>query len=103
MNLSFGNIFKSPLVGLFLLLVGFVSAQETQLIHGTILDSKTGKPVPYVTISIQNKYIGTVTNAQGYFQIHIDQESLDTLQITMLGYKKQVYAVDQLRDSSIFK
>jgi len=89
-------------MGLFLFYNLFTIAQSWQLFKGTVIDFNSNQPLSYVTISVKNKYIGTVTNAEGYFEIKVDQESNDTLVIDMLGYQKQEYGVDQLRDSAVY-
>lgn len=102
MFLSPINIIKSPFLGLFLLLLSFqLDAQNIVLIKGTVLDQKD-QIIPYATIAIKDKYIGTVTNASGYFELKVDQESQDTLSIDMLGYQKLEFAVDALRDSNTY-
>ncbi|WP_139125790.1 carboxypeptidase-like regulatory domain-containing protein [Arcticibacter eurypsychrophilus] len=66
-------------------------------LKGTVFDSYTGKPLPYVNIGTLEAEIGTVTNESGQFEIRITDASVnDSLRISMIGYKSQVYKINEL-------
>jgi len=59
-----------------------------QTISGKVVDQKTGKPLPYVHIGIVSKNMGTVSNEEGNFQIHLQQtDKDDILRFSIIGYK----------------
>jgi len=71
------------------------------LISGTIIDEETGYPLPFATIALKNKGRGTVTNANGEFQIRITPDGVnDTLSVTYLGYTGREIPVRQSSGSN---
>ncbi|MDL5046727.1 carboxypeptidase-like regulatory domain-containing protein [Oscillatoria amoena NRMC-F 0135] len=56
-------------------------------ITGKIMDRETGEVLPFASVGIQGKSIGTISNLQGEFDFHIPMEYRnDILVISMLGY-----------------
>jgi len=57
-------------------------------ISGKAVDNETKEPLPFATIGIKGKSIGTITNLQGEFDFHILPEfQNDLFTINMLGYQ----------------
>nr|WP_299345824.1 carboxypeptidase-like regulatory domain-containing protein [Allomuricauda sp.] len=57
---------------------------------GKIVDSETGKPIPYVNIGIVNKGIGTVSDEEGLFHLELGPELLQSNEVILfssLGYE----------------
>ena len=64
-----------------------VQGQKITL-SGKAIDKETKEPLPFATIGIKGKSIGTITNLQGEFDFHIPQEfQNDLFVINMLGYE----------------
>ncbi len=63
----------------------------SQMIKGIVTD-KEGKALPGVTIRIKNSNIGTVTDAEGHFQIDVAGNNT-VLQISFLGFRTQEVVV----------
>jgi hypothetical protein len=64
-----------------------VQGQKITL-SGKAIDNETKEPLPFATIGIKGKSIGTITNLQGEFDFHLPQEfQNDLLVINMLGYE----------------
>jgi hypothetical protein len=71
---------------LFLLLSGVCLGQKIT-ISGRVLDAETKEPLPFASIGIKGKSIGTITNLAGEFDFHIpDAYRNDILIISMLSY-----------------
>jgi hypothetical protein len=71
---------------LFSLTVIGASAQKIT-ISTKVLDKGTAEPLPFASVGIKGKSIGTVTNLQGEFDFHIPIEYRnEILVISMLGY-----------------
>ncbi|MBL7871247.1 MAG: carboxypeptidase-like regulatory domain-containing protein [Cyclobacteriaceae bacterium] len=71
-----------------LLLLPFCLQGQKITLSGTAIDKETKEPLPFATIGIKGKSIGTITNLQGEFDFHIPQElQNDLLVINMLGYE----------------
>lgn len=73
---------------LVLLFIASTSFGQDITLSGKVTDVKTNEPVPFASVWIKGKTIGTITNAQGDFDFHIpSQFQNETLVISMLGYK----------------
>lgn len=69
---------------LFLSTYGFA---QTITISGLARDRATGEPLPFASVSILGKSIGTVTNLSGEFDFHLPADFRnEILVISMLGY-----------------
>ncbi|MEQ8362418.1 MAG: carboxypeptidase-like regulatory domain-containing protein [Cyclobacteriaceae bacterium] len=67
-------------------LTGLLHAQ-TLTISAKVVDRETKEPLPFASVGLKNKPIGTITNLQGEFDFHIPIEFRnDVLVINMLGY-----------------
>ena len=62
--------------------------EKTITLSGKILDKDSKEPLIYASIGINGKYISTISNLEGDFELHLPEEfSHDTLFVSMLGYK----------------
>lgn len=64
-----------------------------QTIKGTVTDAKTNAPLPYVNIGVIGKGIGTVTDDKGHYSLSLNQNSADTIRISMIGYQPRAYVI----------
>lgn len=72
----------------FLLTFSLASQAQKITISGKAVDNETKEPLPFATIGIKGKSIGTITNLQGEFDFHIPREfQNDLFVINMLGYQ----------------
>jgi hypothetical protein len=72
----------------FTLLCATTFAQETKItqrVSGTIISDNTKLPLSNVNIINLNKVKGTITDYKGHFEIEVN--ALDTLHITLIGFK----------------
>lgn len=68
-------------------------------ISGKITDSKTKKPVPYVSIGIINTTLGVIANENGEFNIKVPKKYSDSsLYIAHIGYNNYSASVKNLID-----
>ncbi|SVB17303.1 uncharacterized protein METZ01_LOCUS170157, partial [marine metagenome] len=65
------------------LLSAYVYAET---ISGTIKDRKTGEPLPYANIVIQDTAIGTASDINGYYIIPSMGSGTYILKVMMIGY-----------------
>ena len=68
------------------LLINNIDAQKLTKVKGTIVDSKTKEPLPFVNVVFKGKNIGTTTDFGGKFLIET-QWGTPTLQASFVGYK----------------
>jgi hypothetical protein len=72
-------------IGLYL--VFHVSFAQKIIISGKVLDNDTREPLPYASLGIAGKSIGTITNLEGAFDFYLPKEYRnEILVISMLGY-----------------
>lgn len=72
----------------FSVLAMAVGAQNIFTISGTVLDSKTGHPLPYCNCYLKHSYTGASTSTQGHFPIKLKSQLLpDTIVIQSIGYE----------------
>ena len=69
-----------------------VSGQKLTKIKGTVLDSKTKEPLPFVNVTFKGKNIGTTTDFDGNYYIET-QWATTKLLASFVGYKTAVKTV----------
>lgn len=70
----------------FFAITSIVSAQETILIKGKVLDKSTKENLVGATVFIPEKNLGTITNEQGEFEIYTIKNSTQ-FKVAYIGYK----------------
>jgi hypothetical protein len=77
-----------------------VDAQDVQVVSGKIIDRRTNQGLPYASVCINNKSIGTISNEQGQFELVIPPVFHDdSLRVTHLGYKTFCEKISTLENS----
>jgi hypothetical protein len=65
-----------------------VLAQATFVVSGTVLDSASGKPMPFAQVCLKGTHLGTAANDDGLFQLNIPAiRQGDTLLVAYMGYR----------------
>ena len=72
----------------FGLMVGAAFAQELR-VSGVVVDEDTGEPLPGAEIVVKGTYLGTATDADGFFKLIIPDKSEAVLEVNYLGYKSK--------------
>jgi hypothetical protein len=83
----------------FVLLLHFAWAQSSvRVIKGTTIDNATGTPLPYTSIGIPHKSIGTVSDSSGQFTLTLppDHPLTDSIVFSHVGYEIQAMRIDGL-------
>ncbi|MCX6259058.1 MAG: carboxypeptidase-like regulatory domain-containing protein [Bacteroidia bacterium] len=63
-------------------------------ISGKIIDKETNEPIPYASIGIRGKTIGTVSNMNGNFHFTVPVNCLnDSLFVSCIGYASYSFAI----------
>jgi hypothetical protein len=76
-----------------------VHCSFAQYNKGIVVDQETQLPVPYVNIGILYKNVGTVSSAEGSFEIHLDNKyDRDSLRFSSIGYEPLTYLVLDFRN-----
>ncbi len=85
-----------------LLLFFATSVHHAQTLTSVIVDSVTKKPVPYVTVQLNNR--GMITNEEGRFKFLLNESSkeTDSLFISCIGYASIGKPILEFTDSLIY-
>ena len=90
-NLCYSVIRRITLLLTFLPLTVLVMAQQT--VTGTVTSSEDGNPIPGVNVIIKGTTLGTITNAQGLFNIDVGEGA--SLLFSYVGMLNQEVPVGQ--------
>lgn len=88
---------------IFFLLIFFgYSPLYAQSLSSRVLDSVTQKPIPYVTVLLNNK--GVITNEEGRFTFLMDDDitAADSLKVSCIGYESVGKPLDQFNGNVIY-
>jgi len=69
------------------------NSSPSQLVTGIVVDEK-GEPLIHATVLIKGSSTGTVTDADGYFQIRVNPIS-DTLVFSYVGYRSHEVSINE--------
>ena len=71
-------------------------------LSGKIIDKKKEEPIPYASVSLFNKPIGTISNQDGDFLLKIHPDDIfDTLIISCMGYAQIITQANKLLDEDV--
>ena len=77
---------------------GLDTTRSSLKVRGTLYDSETGESLPSATLQITGTYKGTVSNAEGRYEILVDSLPSE-LTVRFLGYQTQRATITSRRDS----
>jgi hypothetical protein len=81
-----------------------IKTPQLIVLTGKVLDQSNRKPLNYVSVSLTDKPVGTITNADGKFLLKLPVENRnDTILISTVGYARQKKVVrDFLNDEIVY-
>jgi hypothetical protein len=72
------------------------------IVKAIVKDARTNEPIPYVSASIEETGIGTVTNQSGEFMLKIPlSDTIRNIQISHVGYNQQTIPVELFPENMI--
>lgn len=76
-----------------------LSAQGFRTLYGKAVDTRTGDPVAFASVRIQDSGLSNVTNADGYFSLKIPEDTAESALISIqhLGYQSVQRTVGQFQ------
>ena len=81
---------------------GFAQSQQIQ-ITGKVLNKADGSPLPFAYVQISELAIGTVTDANGDYNLFIPEQHTDQqLTFSYLGYQQQSFQISKIRNKTNF-
>lgn len=90
------------IVTLFLFSCEAVAQNHYGTIKGFVYDKKTGEPMIYTNVMVENSKAGVQTDVNGYFSISLPSGSY-TLVVTTVGYDSSFTKVNLLPDAMVTK
>ena len=88
--------FFTLLAGWLLNLNGPLYAQTSYSITGLVTDAKTGEPIPFASVALVGKRVGTISDENGRYLLRSDVLT-DSLAVTSMGYVNTRRAIDKDR------
>lgn len=79
------------------LLPSWVNAQT---LRGSVLDARTGEPLPSANIVIKDTYTGTISNADGDFELNVRSLPI-VLVVRYIGYFSQEIPIQNITDTPL--
>ncbi|MCW3787639.1 carboxypeptidase-like regulatory domain-containing protein [Marinilabiliaceae bacterium AAT] len=68
-------------------------------VKGVVLNAETNMPVEFANIGVENTYLGTASDLNGYFELELSNALSDkTVMISAVGYKTKSFAVSNWVD-----
>ena len=84
----------------FYVLILLISFSTIAQIRGVVKDSITGKPIPYVNISVANENLGTTSEDDGKFTVPVSEKS-KYLIFSALGFEKKTVKISKASEVSL--
>ena len=82
--------------------IGWGALAQKITLSAKVQDNATGEPLPFASVGIKGKSIGTITNLQGEFDFHFPSEYRnEILVISMLGYENFEAPIWSILDSKL--
>jgi hypothetical protein len=67
------------------------STVAAQLIVGTVVDSATRQPIPFVNVGLPKRGLGTVSDEQGHYQLQYNPAyAADSVRLSSVGYEPRL-------------
>ncbi len=98
---SLTKVANSMFIGLAMLFCSFALAQNPFIEYkGKVIDGKSKKELEFVSVTISETNISTVTNSEGEFALKVPEAFKNgMLKISHLGYTTKVLALSTLAQS----
>ncbi|MFZ2285510.1 MAG: carboxypeptidase-like regulatory domain-containing protein [Bacteroidales bacterium] len=71
--------------------------QQLTVIRGRVVDAETNQPLVFAGIAVQGSNVSTITNLDGEFTLKIGAGETGKLEISYVGYKNRVMAIDEMK------
>jgi len=95
---------KSSIFTLFVILLsvlsqGFaVEKGRNFTLTGKVLEKESREPIEFANIGVENTFIGTASNLDGFFELRIpDQVDAEFLYVSAIGYGKLRLSIEELK------
>lgn len=75
---------------------------QGEQVVGEVRSFENNEPLPFVSIGIVNKTVGTVSNENGLFKLELNEKitSKDTVIFSFIGFKTEKYLVSELSNQN---
>ena len=81
------------------MLINFNCFAQFKTYNGFLKDIENNQPLAYVNIGIIDKNLGTVSDANGQFDLNLDDKfDSEILKISMIGFKTQTFKVKDFKE-----
>ena len=95
------HFLKSMRATMLLFFIAAAPALAQTNISGTIYDETTGDPLAGVNVIVKGKVIGTITDADGKFNLQVSDPPPFTLVFSFIGFESQELEITQAETSGL--
>jgi len=88
---------KKIVITLLLLATSLPWLSAQKVLEGIVIDAETNLGIPFVNIGLVGKDVGTVTDENGQFRLHLKGKS-GKIAIFTIGYEKKTFSLNQLKN-----
>jgi hypothetical protein len=88
-------LYRSCILLITLMLFTLMAYGQTY-VQGRILDADNNEPLPFATIIFSETTSGTISNAQGIFQLQLTAQHSDTLLVSFIGYESKKVLLQEI-------
>lgn len=92
--------FQATFLGVFLTSWAALGQSGAQVLSGRVTESPFGAAVPFASIAVKGKPIGTQADENGQFRLSTNQR-VDSLLVSAMGYQTTTIAVNESRAAAI--
>jgi outer membrane receptor protein involved in Fe transport len=85
---------KKLLSVFFVLFIGTSMLAQTSVL-GSVIEAKTGEPIPGANVKVVGKSIGTTSDFDGNFSLKIAQNPPFSIEVSLIGYASTVVEITQ--------
>lgn len=100
-NYSLSCFTKSIFLLLFLLRISASIMAQQGIVSGVVLDAKTGEPLPFANVFLNNTTLGKATDMNGKFRLEALPEGATEIVASFVGYLPQYKSVVIRADKEI--
>lgn len=85
MSLKASKYFRAFLLQCLFSSVSMFALAQGVVIRGKVTDAATGEPLPYANVFVEGRYVGTMTELDGSYELQVTKRA-DSLSASTLGY-----------------
>lgn len=90
-------------LSLLLISLSYLGQAQNIIVSGTVTDTKNNQPVPFATLGIKGKSVGTVANEKGVFNFIVESNQAtaeEQLIVSSIGYEPSTISLARFKEGN---